>query len=206
MPGQCVPLSSNHLGGLIMKWTTVLAFCLVLVAANGFAGNVLVNPGFETGALPPWANTYDFCSGCTWAVTAADSHTGLYSAFVSGNRGLEQDFAAIPDPLITEASLWLKMPDGGVAAIFFLYSDATYAQNIVTVGNTWSFFDVTTFLDPTKSLVSFGVFGCSGCAGTSQTFADDFTVNATPEPGTMVMLGTGLMGAAGVLRRRFLKF
>ncbi len=190
----------------MFKWSTFLVVCLTLLAANGFAGNVLVNPGFETGALPPWANTYDFCSGCTWAVTSTDAHSGLYSAFVDGNRALQQDFTAIPATMITEASLWLKMPDTGVAAVFFLYSDTTYFQNIFTVGDTWAMYDMTPFLDPTRSLVSFGVFGCSGCAGSSQTFADDFVVNATPEPGTMILLGTGLVGAAGMARRRFLRF
>jgi PEP-CTERM motif len=189
----------------MIKWSTVLAFCLILLAANGFAGNVLVNSGFETGTLPPWFNSFDFCGGCTWAVTSTDAHTGLYSAFVIGNRALEQDFLPIADASITEASLWLKMPDTGVAAVFFLYSDTSYAQNIVTVGNTWTFFDMTSFLDPTKSLVSFGVYGCNGCAGLSQTFADDFEVSTTPEPGTMVLLGTGLMSAAGIVRRRFVE-
>ena len=186
----------------MLKWSTFLIVCLTLLAANGFAGNVLVNPGFETGTLPPWLNTFDFCSGCTWAVTSADSNSGLYSAFVGGNRALEQDFAAIADPSITEASLWLKMPDTGIAAVYFLYSDATYSQNIVSVGNTWTQFDVTSFLDPTKSLVAFGVFGCTGCPGLSETFADDFVVNVVPEPGSMILLGTGLIGAAGVARRR----
>lgn len=31
---------------------------------------------------------------------------------------------------------------------------------------------------------------------------DDFTYNATPEPGTLIMLGSGILGLAGVLRRK----
>ena len=186
----------------MIKWCGLFVLCLTLLAGNAFAGNVLVNPGFESGALPPWNNTFDFCSGCTWAVTSADANSGTYSAFVSGNRALQQDFTPIPFANILDVSLWLKMPDTGVAAVFFLYSDTTYAQNIVSVGNTWTFFDMTSFLDPTKSLASFGVFGCSGCAGSSQTFADDFVVNATPEPGSLVLMGSGLLGLAGMIRRR----
>ena len=185
----------------MFKWSTLLLLCLTLLAANSFAGNVLVNPGFETGALPPWANTFDFCGGCTWAVTSTDAHSGLYSAFVGGNRALQQDFTAIPATMITEASLWLKMPETGIADVFVLYSDATDSENIFTVGNTWAMYDMIPFLDPTKSVVSFGVYGCNGCPGLSQTFADDFVVSTTPEPGTMLLLGTGLVGVAGMARR-----
>lgn len=186
------------------KWIVLLLCCLMLLGANAVAANVLVNPGFESGALPPWFNSYDFCGGCTWSVTSADAHSGIYSATVVGNRALEQDFAAIPDTSIKETSLWLKMPDTGIAAIFFLYSDTSYAQDVVSVGDVWTKFDVTSFLDPSKSLIAFGVFGCNGCAGSSQTFADDFVVNPTPEPGSMILLGTGILGVAGIIRRRLL--
>lgn len=186
----------------MLKLLAVFVMCLALLAGNAFAGNVLVNSGFETGALPPWYNSNDFCGGCTWTVTAADAHSGTYSAFVNGNRLLEQDFTPVPFSMITDVSLWLKMPDTGIAAVYFLYGDATTAENLVTVGNTWSFFDMTSFLDPSKSLAGFGVYGCTGCSGASQTFADDFVVNAVPEPGSLVLMGTGLLGLAGMIRRR----
>jgi hypothetical protein len=31
---------------------------------------------------------------------------------------------------------------------------------------------------------------------------DNFTYNATPEPGTLVMLSSGFLAAAGMIRRR----
>lgn len=189
----------------MFKWFSVLALSLMMLAGSAFAGNILVNPGFEDGVLAPWFNSNDFCGGCTWAVTSSDSHSGKFSAFVSGNRLLEQDFSPIADSSITEASLWLKMPDTGVAAIYFLYSDATTEENVVSVGSDWTKFDMTSFLDVGKSLAGIGVYGCTGCAGHSLTFADDFVVNSgggVPEPGTLVMLGSGILGAAGMIRRR----
>jgi hypothetical protein len=45
------------------------------------------------------------------------------------------------------------------------------------------------------------------CAGTPIGFAyaiDGTSVNSTPEPGTLIMLGTGVLGLAGTLRRKFL--
>src|ERR1019366_9104965 len=155
--------------GIMLKLRTVLVLCVALVSTSAFAANVLVNPGFEYGVLPPWFNSNDFCGGCTWDVTTTDKHTGFWSATVIGDRLLEQDFSPIPDTLITEASLWLKMPDTGIAAVYFLYSDTTTAENIVSVPGVWTQFDMTSFLDPGKSLAGFGVYGCTGCLGSSQT-------------------------------------
>lgn len=188
------------------KLSSVLVCCLFLFVASAVAGNVLVNPGFETGLLTPWVNSNDFCGGCTWTVTSADANTGTYSAFVNGNRLLVQTFSPIPVATITETSLWLKMPDSGIAAVYFLYGDSSTEENTVSVGASWTKFDMTTYLDSGQTLAGFGVYGCSGCAGLSQTFADDFVVNAIPEPGSMILLGTGLLGLAGMARSRFFRF
>jgi hypothetical protein len=177
---------------------------LLLLAAGSADANVLVNSGFESGALAPSFNSDDFCGGCTWTVTGADFHAGAFSAEVSGNRLLEQDFAAVATSDISKASLWLRMPDTGIAAIFFKYGDSSTEENIVSPSAAWTEFDMTTFLDVGKTLVGFGVFGCSGCPGNSVTRADDFVVEAgaVPEPVSFTMLGLALGGFALSLRRR----
>jgi hypothetical protein len=48
-------------------------------------------------------------------------------------------------------------------------------------------------------------FGACGPLAADFAFAlDGTTVSTTPEPGTMVMLGTGILGLAGMLRRKLL--
>ena len=179
------------------------ALLLTLFGSDSIASNILANPGFETGSLSPWVNSLDFCSGCTWSVTNTDAHAGGFSAVAHGNRLLTQAFGGIDTALITEASLWLKMPDSGIAAVRFDYSDSSFEENPVDVGPTWAQFDVTAFLHAGKQLVGFGVFGCSGCAGNSATFADDFVLDVVgqrvPMPATFSMLAMGAAGL-GILR------
>ena len=54
--------------------------------------------------------------------------------------------------------------------------------------------------------VAFGVYGCTGCGGVGSTFADDFVIDAAvaavPEPGTLALVGLGVLGAAARIRRR----
>jgi hypothetical protein len=187
---------------LAIRFIVVLAMLVTVFVSEAPAANILVNPGFETGALAPWVNGTDFCGGCVWAVTDTDSHSGTFSAFVNGNRLLEQTFAAIDTALLTEASLWLRMPGGptAIADIQVRYADDTFDDVLVDVPTTWTQFDVTSLLAAGKELVAFGVFGCSGCGGESLTFADDFVIDtgarAVPLPATLalLLLGVGVFG------------
>lgn len=188
-----------------MKTTRViLVACAVaacLTAAPALGQNVLANPGFESGAMAPW---YQDSGGGpeAWNVTKNQAHTGLYSATTVGNNRIRQDFAPIPTADIKEVSFWLLQPDtsSGYAG-WFRYSDNSQEQvgtNFPPNGvPTWTKVDMTSFLDPGKSLVSFGVWGYQGGGPLEdRTYIDDVIVY--PEPSAALLLGLlGLM-----LRRR----
>src|SRR5262245_30557850 len=102
---------------------------LVAGAAGASAGNILQNPGFESGALGPWLQRCNFCGfPCgNWTGTSSDSHSGGFSAMDIGNIEIRQNFAPTPTSQITQVSYWLRHPDGGFnpGSVDFFYSDGS---------------------------------------------------------------------------------
>ena len=177
---------------------------MILLASSAFATELLVNGDFETGDLSPWYNARDFCTGtCVpWNVTTGNPHSGQYSAMDTGNIELRQDFAPTAASLITNVSFWINT-DSGVAAVDFFYTDSTDDEFVVFPNaNTWTLENVTSDLDQGKTLMGFSIWG----SGPNHTaYVDDASVmaNTVPEPGTLVMLGSGVLAAAAGIRRKF---
>jgi hypothetical protein len=185
-----------------MRFTFSLALCL-FAAGLVRGGQILVNPGFESGALGPWAEGTVFSGSEAWNVTNAVAHSGSFSATDVGNRQLRQNFAAVAGSTITDISFWAEHPDASVNALAFdlYYSDSTSNEFAVnTSGTGWNFFDVFVDLNTTKSLTGFAVFG----NGLGRTYFDDasITTSASPEPASLLFMGTGVIGLLALRRLR----
>src|SRR5205085_10216715 len=121
-----------------------------------------------------------------------------------------QAFAGVSGASITEVSFLMRHSGLSTAPTYvnFRYSDSSEGGSIVNSSSTeWQFFNVTSLLDTSKTLVGWGIYGCScGSDEASTTFLDDALINAgragVPEPATWALMigGFGLAGAA--LRRR----
>ena len=188
----------------------IVALIITLMAMSVYAD--ILNPGFESGVLSPW-----YKGGGTGPespnVTTAESHTGIYSATWVGNQELRQDFAPIDTDMITEISFWSYQPELDFVALqtSLFYSDSTLDQFVFQVtGTGWLKSDVTSRLTSNKELVGFSVWGYSGAGlAEDRTYLDDVTIASggaeVPEPTTMLLLGSGLIGLVGYGRKKFFK-
>jgi len=148
----------------------------------GAGASGLVNGDFETGSLSPWFQDRVVSGGEDWNVTAADPHSGAFSATNTGNKEIRQDLAVpIPVDSIQELSLWMRHPDGGAGSasfVGFFYSDGSGGVVVNTVGTDWNFFDFTGNLTAGKTLVAFSLFGnSSGDPEFARTDIDDVTLS-----------------------------
>jgi hypothetical protein len=192
----------------LMRNTLALTALTISALAGGgvHAANILVNPGFESGALDPWFQSNSFSAGVDWAVTSADSHSGTYSAIDTGNKELQQNFAPVLGSLITDVSFWEKHPDGDFPSyVEVLYQDGTSSHTLVTTSDAgWDFFNVTSLVVPTEKVTGLGIYGYC-CSSSSQTLLDDLDVSVNvPEPATWTLMLVGFvgMGAAALRSHR----
>ena len=206
----------------LVKLTTLIALCLML-SLPAFAG-------FTTFSVPGQdgyeANTFDWgggagSGGAINSLGPFDFSVALDQRNVPGSWGTwacpPATESCTPNVLYTQGatSLTLTLTSAANIVGFELEPDA-FAQEQVTA----EYFNGVTPL----GTISLSPNGSSGAllfaAQSSQeitsvlitdTAGDEFAIaqlragqvgGTTPEPGTMILLGTGLLGALGVMRRK----
>jgi hypothetical protein len=203
MTGRGLDATTEKRGMGIMKFVTVLLLlALVLAAPFAYAerivrsgstvvdldtidresdntvvmtrDNILQNPGFETGTLPPWTTN-------NWEVTGADAASGDYCAEDIGNYWVRQDFDPIDVADIASIVVWSKQPEEAISAIDFYYSESDYDEFIIFPLADWAAFDVTGELRSVGNLVAIRIWGYSGGGPDPDlTRVDDILIDAPP--------------------------
>jgi hypothetical protein len=189
-----------------------LAIALVALATSVLAnaGNLVTNGGFETGDFTGWT-----LSGDTGLVGVCNVSTcpggfapeeGTFAGFFGpvGDTGtISQEVATTPGQQYT-LSFYLADPEGGTPNYFSVqFGTAQFTLNNFGTAFGWQEFLLTETATSSTTDLSF-----TFRHDPAYWFLDNVSVTSggqgtTPEPGTLVLFGSGLLGVVGVARRKF---
>jgi hypothetical protein len=189
-------------------WVVMVALVLALGALGpaAFADtNLLANGSFETGDFTDWtlAGNTGFtgvCDGCE-GYTAEDGDFFAYMGAVGSDALISQPFSDVSGDSYV-FSFWYNNNNGGTPEDFSAYWDGTQLLSIIDSPNTdgwvnYTFTETGTGTDTVqfdaRNDPSYDALDNASVTG----------VSPIPEPSSFLLMGSGLLGLAGAVRRKF---
>lgn len=190
---------------------TLLALAVLAfgTAVLSHAGNLVLNPGFETGDFTDWTQFGDTTFNGVCDVSTCPGgfapFSGTYSAFfgpVGDHGGIYQDIPTVIGQNYT-VDFWLALPVAGTPNFFEVsFGDASLTLTNFPAAFGWAEFTFTDTATESMTRLQFTFQD-----DPAYWFLDQIEVTTgggtTPEPGTLVLFGSGLLGIAGLARRKF---
>ena len=187
----------------VLLCATSLAIASVPALADT---NLLTNGGFEDGNFTGWTTTGGFVEVQPNPTGGYSSHSGNYFAFlgsVSGDGTLTQSFTDTAGESLTFS--FFLASNGTTPNDVNAYIDGVnvYSQtNIPAQDYTEYSFN---FTGTGTDSIKIGVRDDPSFLALDDVSVSPATTPAVPEPSSLALLGTGVLGAAAAARRRFFR-